>query len=243
MYALIRAELLKVRTVRWPWVLLTAQVGLVVLGISGFAIARGNQPLDAKLALGHIGLTSLVTLVLGLMAVAGEYRDRTITDTFLLVPRRERVIAAKLAVYTGLGLAFAIVTAAVGLAVTAAWAAARGGSLDLGSAAIWNTVAGAVLWDTAFAAIGVSLGALLPNLTAAIVAGLAWVALVEGLVGQVIGGSLARWLPMAAGQAAEGLTVAGRELLQPWAGVVVLVAYAIGLGVLATFATVRRDVS
>jgi ABC-2 type transport system permease protein len=243
MRTLIGTEILKVRTVRWPWILLLVQVGLVILGVSGYSIARGDQPIDPQVALGHIGVTSLFTLILGLMAVAGEYRDRTITDTFLVTPRRERVIGAKLVVYTALGFVFAILTAAVAVAITAAWLTARGSTLDIGSAGVWNTVIGAVLWDTGFAAIGVSLGALVPNLTAAIVAGLAWIALVEGLVAQVIGSGLARWLPMAAGQALEGLSVPGRELLAPLAGGLVLAAYAIGLGALAAVATVRRDVT
>ena len=243
MRTLIRTELLKVGTVRWPWILLLAQIGLVILGVSGYAVARGDQPIDPQTALGHVGLTSLFTLVLGLMAVAGEFRDRTITDTFLVTPRRERVLGAKVVVYAALGFVFAILTAAVALAITAAWLLSRGASLDLGSAAVWNTLVGAVLWDTGFAAIGVGLGALVPNLTVAIVAGLAWIALVEGLVAQVIGSGLARWLPMAAGQALEGLTVPGRDLLPPWAGGLVLAAYAVGLGALAAVATVRRDVT
>jgi ABC-2 type transport system permease protein len=240
-HTLIRTEFLKIRTVRWPRVLLLAQVGLVILGVSGYAIAQGDGPIDATLALGHVGLTSLLTLVLGLMAVAGEYRDRTITDTFLITPRRERVVAAKLVVYTALGFAFAVVTAVVGIAVTAAWLSARGSSLDLGAA--WGTVAGAVLWDTGFAAIGVAIGVLVPNLTLAIVGGLAWIALVEGLVAQVVGSGLARWLPMAAGQALEGLTVPGRDLLSPLGGGLVLGAYAVGLGALSALAIVRRDVT
>ncbi len=243
MRTLIRVELLKVRTVRWPWVLLLAQVGLVILGVSGYAIARGDQPIDPQAALGHVGLTSLFTLVLGLMAVAGEFRDRTITDTFLVTPRRERVIGAKLVVYTALGFVFAMLTAAVALAVTAVWLSARGSLLDAGSAAVWNTIIGAVLWDTGFAAIGVSLGAVVPNLTVAITAGLVWIALVEGLVAQVIGSGLARWLPMAAGQALEGISVPGRDLLPAWAGGLVLAGYAIGLAVIASLATVRRDVT
>jgi hypothetical protein len=59
----------------------------------------------------------------------------------------------------------------------------------------------------------------------------------------VVGADNARWLPMAAGQALEGLTVPGRELLAPWAGGVVLVGYALALGVLAAVGTVRRDVT
>jgi ABC-2 type transport system permease protein len=241
MLTLIRAEMLKLRTVRWPWVLLAAQVGLVVLGVSGYAASSGSKPIDPQLALQHVGLTSLLTLVLGIMAVAGEYRDGTITDTFLATPGRGRVIGAKLATFSLLGFAFAVLTAAAAVAVTAAWLAARGGSLDMAGATVWETLAGAVLWDTAFATLGVGLGAALPNLAGAITVGLAWVALVEGLVGQLVGADLARWLPMYAGQALEGIQE--RSLLAPWAGGLVLAAYAALFGIAGVLATVRRDVT
>lgn len=241
MLTLIRTEVLKLRTVRWPWVLLLAQIGIVILGVTGFAMAKGDQPIDARVALDHVGLTSLLTLVLGIMAVAGEYRDSTIAATFLVTPRRERVIGAKLVTFTVLGFIFATLTAIVAVAVTALWLSVRGSSLDTGDSQVWQTVIGAVLWDTAFAAIGVGLGALIPNLAVSITVGLAWIALIEGLVGQVIGPDLARWLPLYAGQALEG--VAGKDLLAAWAGGLVLAAYAGGFGVLAAIATVRKDVT
>lgn len=241
MLTLIRAEMLKLRTVRWPWVLLAAQVGLVVLGVTGYAASSGDKPIDPQLALQHVGLTSLLTLVLGIMAVAAEYRDGTITDTFLASPGRARVVGAKLATFSLLGFVFAVLTAAAAVVVTAAWLAARGSSLDLGGAKVWETLVGAVLWDTGFTAIGVGLGAMLPNVASAITLGLAWVALVEGLVGQLIGSDLARWLPMYAGQALEGISE--RNLLAPWGGGLVLAAYAAIFGIAGALATVRRDVT
>jgi ABC-2 type transport system permease protein len=241
MLTLIRTEVLKLRTVRWPWVLLLAQIGIVILGVTGFAMAKGSQPIDAQIALEHVGLTSLLTLVLGIMAVAGEYRDSTMASTFLVTPRRERVIAAKLVTFTVLGFIFATLTAIVAVAVTALWLSARGSALDTGDSQVWQTLIGAVLWDTAFAAIGVGLGALIPNLAVAITVGLAWIALVEGLVGQVVGPDLARWLPLYAGQALEG--VPGKDLLAGWAGGLVLAVYAAGFGALAAIATVRKDVT
>src|SRR5512140_2006006 len=125
MPTLIRTEVLKLRTVRWPWVLLVAQIGLVILGVTGFAMANGSKPIDPVLALDHVGLTSLLTLVLGIMAVAGEYRDRTIAGTFLATPRRARVVGAKLVTFTVLGFIFATLTAIVALGVTAFWMSAK----------------------------------------------------------------------------------------------------------------------
>lgn len=241
MFTLIKAEILKLRTVRWPWVLLAVQLALVAAAVSGFAIASGNKPMDPLPALQHVGLTAMLSLVLGIMAVAGEYRDHTITDTFLATPRRSRVIVAKVVTFTALGFAFAVATAAVALVVSAVWLSVRGSSLDVSSSIVWQTLVGAVLWNAAFTAIGVGLGAWLPNLAGAITAGLAWIALVEGVVASLIGSDLARWLPVAAGRALESVPAPGG--LAPWGGGLVLAAYAVGFAVFAVAATVGRDVT
>ena len=116
------------------------------------------------------------------------------------------MIAAKLAVY-GLagGLAGAGVRAPPWL-VTAAWWAAKGGSFQLSSAGTWRTLGGGVAVSIAFALIGVGVGALIRNLVAAVAAALAWIALVEGIAGQLLGSGLARWLPFYASESLDRAT-------------------------------------
>ena len=97
MPALLTAEFLKLRTVRSPWLLLLAAQLLVVAGISGFVVSNGGtlHETQQNSALAHVGLTSVITLIFGILAVASEYRHQTITDTYLSTPRRDRVIQAK----------------------------------------------------------------------------------------------------------------------------------------------------
>src|SRR5439155_546278 len=118
MHTLIRTEVLKLRTVRSPWLLLAAVPVVVIAGVSGLVMSNSGKladPGNQANALAHGGLAS----------------------------------------------------------------------------------------NAAFAAIGVGLGALIRNLVGALALVLAWIAVVEGIVGQLVG-NLARWLPFSAGQALGG---------------------------------------
>jgi ABC-2 type transport system permease protein len=239
-------EWLKLRTTRTPWLLLAASLVVIVAGVAG-VMARSpdlGDPATVAAAMGHVGLVSLFTLVLGVLAVAGEHRHGTATDTYLSEPRRGRVLAAKLVVTTLAGAALGVAAAVAGLAATAAWYAAEGGSLDLTSAAVARTTLGGVGWCAAFAAIGVGVGALVRNLAGAVTAALAWLALVEGVAGDLVGDDLAQWLPFRAGTALGNLPAAtGEAALGQGAAAAALVAYAVLLAALAVSTTVRRDVS
>jgi ABC-2 type transport system permease protein len=237
-------EILKLRTMRSPLLLLAVAQLVVIAGVSGLFVSGADpaDPLTPLRSVAHAGLVSIFSLVLGIIAVAGEYRHKTITDTYLGTPRRERVVAAKLLVYTVVGMLFGLVSAAVATGATAVWLNAKGGSFDLGDPDLWSTIAGCVVWNACFAAIGVGLGALIRNLVAAVAAALAWIALIEGIVGQLLG-DLGQWLPFRSGQALEGVPFPGIELLPQWGGAVVLAAYAAIFALVAVSTTVRRDVS
>jgi ABC-2 type transport system permease protein len=243
---LIRSEFRKLSTVRSPWLLLAAGPLLVVAGVTGLVQSGGDvhDPAVQSKALAHVALAALVTLIFGIFAVAGEYRHGTVTDTFLSTPARGRVVAAKLAVYGSAGVVAGLVSAVVAVAVTAAWWAAKGGSFHLSAAGSWHTLAGGVAVNVAFAAIGVGVGALLRNLAVAIAAALAWIALVEGIAGQLVGASLARWLPFSASQALGRANLTGTARLLPqWGGALVLAGYAIAFAAAAMVTTLRRDVT
>ena len=245
MLTMIHSEFRKLTTVRGPWLLLAAGPLIVVAGVTGLVQSGGDvhDPAVQRQALAHVGLAAILTLIFGILAIAGEYRHATITDTYLSFPARGRVVAAKLLTYGLAGAVAGLVSTAAGVAVTAAWWAAKGGSLQLSAAGTWRTLAGGLAVNVAFAAIGVGLGALVRNLAAAVAGALAWIALVEGIAGQLVGSGLARWLPFSASEALDLSSLTSARLLPQWGGGLLLLGYAAAFAGAAVLTTLRRDVT
>lgn len=242
MTTLVANEILKLRTIRSPWLLLAAGPVVLIVGVAG-EVASGadvTQPQTAVHAVAHAGLMSLLTLIFGITAVAGEYRHQTITDTFLATPQRVPVIAAKFAVYTTAGAAYGVLLAITGVIATTVAVTVNGGSVDLSNSELWRTLVGGVACNAAFATIGVSLGALIRNLAAALAAALAWIALVEGLIGELVS-ELEAWLPFASGQALGRLP--GAPDIPQWAGGLLLTGYAVAFAAIALTTSIRRDIT
>jgi ABC-2 type transport system permease protein len=239
----LRGEFRKLTTVRGPWLLLAAEPLLVIAGISGLVVSAGNlrDPAVQSTALSHVGLAAMLTLVFGILAMAGEYRHRTITDTYLGFPSRGRVVAAKMAVTALVGAIASAVTTGVALATVALWWGAKDATFTLSTPDAWRTVVGGVAVNIAFGAIGVGIGALVHNVVVAVAAALAWIALIEGIVGQLLGVGLTRWLPFAAGEALD--RSATTQVLPQWGAAVLLLGYTAVFVVAAMLTTLRRDVT
>jgi len=120
MNRLIRTEWLKLATTRGPWAVITGVIALTAL-ITPFAMAdigqgSASRAADAReaLAIGPGFLSALMLLLIGALAAAGEFHHRSIVSTYLITPRRGRVLAAKLIAHATLGA----VVSAIGVAIS-----------------------------------------------------------------------------------------------------------------------------
>jgi ABC-2 type transport system permease protein len=248
MTAQLRSELLKQRSTRTNLMLLAWMVGLValvvalhVLSFSAGALAHRSDQLRI-LGLGT-SIAALFAALLGAISITGEFRSGTIRPTFLVTPRRERVLAAK-------GLASLLAGLAVGLLATALTAGAealglavRGIDIRLTGGDYAQLLAGGACAAALFAAIGVGVGTVVRNQAAAVVGLCVWLLLLEPLLlGDVP--SVAKYAPEASAGAIAGAIQSqiADSLVAPALGVVLLVLYTALTGLAGALAITRRDV-
>jgi ABC-2 type transport system permease protein len=249
MTRLVHSELLKLRTTRTARVLLalaaagTAALVAIVLLLAG----QPGQPALGPDALRQLVLVpaqplTLAALVLGVLGMAGELRHGTATSTFLVTPRRGRVVAAKLAAAAVTGLAMSLASSAAVLAVGLPWLRAKGIEVAVADPGVATRVAGLAVAVALYAVLGTGLGALLRNQVAAVVVGLLWWSqgVERVLTGILHQPGLERWLPKGA---AAALTAPGDGTLPMWAGALVFAAYGLGLALLGGRLVARRDLT
>jgi ABC-2 type transport system permease protein len=248
MTRLVRAELAKLRTVRLFYGVAAAMAAfgaLTVVANVTSAGQQGNPPLSADDLPAVVGSPATMlagaALLLGILGMAGEFRHHTITQTFLTTPDRGRVVAAKLAAYLLAGIAVAVLTLAVTMAVALPWLSAKGLAVSALDGDLGRVLAGTLLAAGLCGLLGVGVGALVRNQVAALVGVLVWVVVVEGLLLNLLNApSLGKWLPSAV---AAALTNPGGDHLSRWAAALLFAAYGFAFALAGTRFVVRRDIT
>jgi ABC-2 type transport system permease protein len=160
---LVTLEVRKTLSTRSGRLLTGAAAVLPVVGIST-VLALGQEIPGAREMLAVLGsLVAILMLAVGIISTAGEWTHRTVQTTFLTVPRRGRVVAAKYVAAAVTGAVTTAFMAASTLAVTA---------IAAGSDFVWTgagmAVAAAVAAGAALAAVGAGIGATITNTAAAL---------------------------------------------------------------------------
>lgn len=243
MTAVIRAELLKLRTTKTALGLILGMVGLIVL----FTLLNGLVPDASSLVerknqfqlLANGSIAAAFAAILGLMSITTELRHGTARSTFLATPRRRRVLAAKVVATTIFGAALGAVGILLSFGIGKLCLSARDipSALASGDARLLliGTTASSALW----AAFGVGLGAVIRNQVGAIVGGLIWVFLAESILFALVP-SVGRYLPATALNVLTQIETP--HLLSVTAGVVLFCGYLAAAIALGVAVTERRDV-
>ena len=185
------------------------------------------------------GFADVVALILGVLVMTWEYRHDTITETFLVEPRRERVVVSKAlaAMITGAVLAAAAV--ALALAIAYGWIGDEP-LVSFGSE-VWERGGRMIASSAIYGAIGVGIGAIIRGQALAIVLVFVWFLIVEPLVSGLYD-QVGRYLPGAALTQLAGQSGSDAHLSTgPAVGMALL--YLVGFVGVGAYLTVRRDVT
>ena len=224
-------------------------LGLVVFAVllHGFGLAAerlGSASDQLTAVFGRAEtLAALFAALLGALSITGEIRHGTIRPTFLVSPRRGRVLAAKVWTSTLIGGGFGLAACALAAGVGTAVLRVRGIDIQLSGGDYALLLAGGAAAAALWAAIGVGLGTVVRSQVPTLVGICAWLLFVESLlIGDVAGvGDIGRFAPGAAAAAITGQDP--DTLLAPAVGLALLALYAAGASLAGSLAIDRRDVA
>jgi hypothetical protein len=162
---LLRSEWTKLTTIRSTW-WCAGVYAVVVLGLGWLAAAVTDRAPRADIAvtvaLTGFGVGQLVLVVLGVLAGAGEFTTGMAVASFTTVPRRRRLLAAKVLV---LGLAVAVLSAVLALGCLLAarvQTVVADGGVPLTEAGVLRALGLQVAWAVLVTVVSVALGTVLP---------------------------------------------------------------------------------
>jgi ABC-2 type transport system permease protein len=255
MARVVRAEWIKLRTLRSTWAVLAA-VLLTVVGLGAIAAASATGAVEGpgdggpgagdplSTVLSGSMLAVVLVGVLGVLIGAREYSSGLIRSSLAAVPARLPVLWAKVAAFlvavVPVVLAGVFAAYAVGMTVLDAGGVTTVAWSDEGTARV---VLGTAAFLVGMGLIGLALGMLLRSTAGAISALLAGVLVLPTLAGSLLPEAwdgLLKYLPSNASSAFT-TTVPAESLLSPGAGALVFVAWiVVALGG-AAVALTRRD--
>ena len=248
---LVKAELMKSTSTRMVWGLLAGALGLTLLNVVANVLTAGQEgagpPLDTAQGLRNVfGASSGATvfvLMLGVLSVTGEIRHGTITTSFLAVPRRMKLVAAKLVALPILAAGFAAAVTLLTVVIAVPLIAVREGNVAWGDAGLVGVLAGSFAAITLYPVLGIGFACLIRNQVAAVISALVWVLIAEAILVSFVP-EIGKWTPGGAAAAMTRLApVSGGELLSPAAGALIFVAYGALLAAIGAHTTLRRDIT
>jgi ABC-2 type transport system permease protein len=250
--ALVRAELLKLRSTRLVAWLLLATVAMVVITVAATipsasepeaGLSLQDPPLLARLVAVSLGVPQVLMVLLGVLAFTQEVRYGTVDSTFLVEPRRGRVLIAKGVALVVAAVIITTATLVVSCTLSAVLISAKDGNVTYGTE-LGQVVAGVFVVMALYGLIGLAIGALVRNQLAAVTAAIIWQTAAEHLLLDALP-QVARWTPVGATygllQLGPVVITHGTLLAAPLGGLL-LVAYATAAVALAITVAPRRDV-
>jgi ABC-2 type transport system permease protein len=250
MNGILLGEWTKMRSVRSTMWTLLATAALMIAGGVGFSAVMAASwdnlapqiaaSFDAtSISLFGAGFAALAAAALGVLVISGEYRTGMIRTTFLAVPRRVHVLAAKAAVLTVTVLTVTAGASLVSFLAGQAVLAPTGSQTSLGDPGVLRAVLGTGLYLTVSGLFGLAVGALIRHAAGAIVAVIGLIFVLPPMASALPGG-WGRYVTVNAGQQIMATRTA-EGALGPWTGFGVYCAWIAVTMIAAAVLMNRRD--
>jgi ABC-2 type transport system permease protein len=203
MITAIRAELYKITTTRMTYGFAGIAAGLTAMVTTVLSARAGSSSMVPSLATGaglrdivtNTGFAMLTAAVFGATVSSGEFRHRTITDTYLDQPDRVQVMTAKTIAAIAAGAVLGAVAAAIAIGMGLMAASGKGYHIALTGGDFARYAGGAVLGAALLAGLGAVVGSLISGQIGAIVSVFVWCLAIEQILAGV-STSAARFLPL-----------------------------------------------
>jgi ABC-2 type transport system permease protein len=233
---LVRSELVKLRTVRTLLWIVLALALLVLIPLISIAAASGaiDNPADDRSVARVAAIAVVFSLLFGIIVVGAEGSNGTITQTFLIAPVRERVLAAKAFVAAAIGVLLGVLATVIVLVV-----AVPGASLDVGES--WGVLGGVLFACAVAGPLGVGVGALFHRQGPGIVVALIWLLIAENVLALALRDDI-KYMPAHVFAAAVSGEGGHQNVLSSSGGAVGAVLYAALFFAVGVIAMSRRDV-
>lgn len=249
MTGVFAAERRKLTSVRAFWWMLAGVAAYPLLSILMFIRApEADRVVDADIAVqlirGGADVAAFAALLLGIVAVAGEYRYGTIVPSLLAVPGRHRLITAKLVTMALAGGAVAGAVMIVSVVSGGLFLTAQGFDVFASPAGdLALTAVGVIAVGALFAVIGAGIGAVVRNQSVAIAGSLVWLFAVENALPILLHNpDLRDWTLTGASSRLYQVAAPVAGSPSAWQAVAVLVTAAAVLGLAGVIVADRREV-
>lgn len=243
MKAQLRSEFYKLRSTWTIAGLVAAMLALIVLAVlmhvsTGSDLTTLARQRGIMIGAGE-NIGALFAALAGALSITSEIRHGTIRPTFLVMPRRSLVVAAKTITAALTGLVFGLLATGAAAGIGSLVLANRGLAIRIGGGDYAQLLAGGAEAAALWAVIGLGAGAVVRSQVPTVVGLLAWVLFVENVVlGDVP--AVARFAPGALGQALAGSDAAG-VLRTPALAAALLAVWTAAAAAAGHAATTRRD--
>jgi ABC-type transport system involved in multi-copper enzyme maturation permease subunit len=238
------AELRKMRSTRTNLGLLAGMVGLILLTVVLTGLVTDKPELvglENQYALLSAGTSAaLFAALIGVMAITSEFRHGTIRPTFVVTPRRSRVLGAKVLASLLMGVLFGLAAIGLSLGIGSAILAVRDIPLELSTGDVLWLVLGTPVLTAAWAVLGVGFGALVRNQVFAVIGLILWAMIVDNLLRALVP-SVGGYTPV--GASAAIIADPSDYVLSAAAGGLLLLGYVGALVAAGALVVAHRDVT